>query len=173
MGVTPVPGGEVRDEFVELGVMLGGVNGKVDVIVEVGVTDMDGVFCGVEVTGVTEELQVLVEGLIRLDGEVNEDPTEPGGIVAVLLNEVGIVVEPTDVVDGGKTMLLIGDVTEPGGIVVVPLDEIDIFVEPADEVVGEEAVPVNEGVIEPVGRIVVPLIEFDGFVEPPDVGVWE
>ena len=161
----------MRDECLELGVMLEGVNGTVDGIIEVNVTDVDGVFCGVEVTGVTDELLVLVEDLIGRDGEVNVDPSVPDGTVVVVLNEVSIVVEPTDVVDDGKRVLLIGDETGPGGLIVVPFVEIDILVEPADEVVGEEAVPVNEGVIELLGRLAVLLIDIDGFVEPTDVVV--
>ena len=90
--MTLVPGGGVRDTFLELGVMLDGVNGKVDGVFEVSVVCVTGV------TGVTEELLALVEDLLWLVGGVIEDPTEPGGRVVVPFNDLDVVVEPIDVV---------------------------------------------------------------------------
>ena len=87
----------MRDEFLELDVMLGGVDGKVDGVIEMSVIDVEGVLCVIEVTGVTEELVTLVEDLIWLVGEVNGDPTDPGGRVVVPLNDFDLVVEPIDV----------------------------------------------------------------------------
>lgn len=133
MGETPVPGGGVRDTFLELGVMLEGMNGKVDRVIGLSVVGVDGgVFCVTGLNGVTEELLALMDVLDWLDGEVNGDPTEPGGIIVVLLNEVGIAVEPTDELVGEEAVPVNECVFEPVGRIVVLLIEIDGFVEPTD-----------------------------------------
>ena len=159
MGVTLVPGGGVRDTFLELGVMLEGVNGNVDRVIGVSVIGVDGgVFCVTGVTEVTEELLALVVDLIWLDGEVNGDPTEPGGIIVVLLNEVGIAVEPTDELDGEEAVPVNEGVFEPVGRIVVLLIEIDGFVEPADLVGCEETVLVKVEITFELELLDVPLL---------------
>ena len=133
MGVTLVPGGGVRDTFLELGVMLEGVNGTVDRVLGGSVIGVDGgVFCVTGVTEVTEELLALVVDLIWLVGGRNEGVFEPVGRIVVLLIGTEGFVEPADVGAREEAVFVNEGVIELVGRLVVPLIEIDGFVEPTD-----------------------------------------